>query len=225
VTSSLRRAGSHRFQSRAARRLCGTAAGRTTAILAELSRGRLSTRWGHGARHGDATRKSSRIASENWFFRLSRYIQAAIASDQLQILPKERKNEVSRFVAGGLEDFSISRSPARAKGWAIAVPGDDSQIVYVWFDALANYLSVLEFPSGELCDRYWHHARERWHVLGKDILRFRVAGPGDRPPGYELSLARGRHPPAQAPVHRRPRRMATTLGRAAPFISVSPALL
>jgi methionyl-tRNA synthetase len=115
------------------------------------------------------------LEEENWFFRLSRYsaeIQAAIASDQLQMLPKERKNEVSRFVAGGLEDFSISRSRARAKGWGIAVPGDDSQIVYVWFDALANYLSVLGFPNPEPFTHYWQNASDRWHVIGKDILRF-----------------------------------------------------
>jgi methionyl-tRNA synthetase len=115
------------------------------------------------------------LEEENWFFRLSRYgaaIQAAIVSDQLQILPKGRKNEVLQFVAGGLEDFSISRSRARAKGWGIAVPGDDSQIVYVWFDALANYLSVLGFPESEPFTHYWQSSGERWHVLGKDILRF-----------------------------------------------------
>ena len=115
------------------------------------------------------------LEEENWFFRLSRYgaqIQAAITSDQLQILPKERKNEVSQFVASGLEDFSISRTRARAKGWGIAVPGDDSQIVYVWFDALANYLSVLGFPDPEPFTHYWQNASERWHVIGKDILRF-----------------------------------------------------
>ncbi|HEY1534406.1 MAG TPA: class I tRNA ligase family protein [Polyangiaceae bacterium] len=89
-----------------------------------------------------------------------------------QILPKERKNEVCQFVAGGLEDFSISRTRARAKGWGIAVPGDDSQIVYVWFDALANYLSVLGFPDPEPFTHYWQNASERWHVIGKDILRF-----------------------------------------------------
>ena len=115
------------------------------------------------------------LEEENWFFRLSRYgaaIQAAISSDQLQILPKERKNEVLQFVASGLEDFSISRSRARAKGWGIAVPGDDSQIVYVWFDALANYLSVLGFPEAEPFAHFWQSSSERWHVLGKDILRF-----------------------------------------------------
>jgi methionyl-tRNA synthetase len=115
------------------------------------------------------------LEEENWFFRLSHYstrILAAIADGELRILPKERKNEVCRFVAGGLEDFSISRDRARAKGWGITVPGDDSQIVYVWFDALANYLSLLGFPNGEPFARYWQNGSDRWHVIGKDILRF-----------------------------------------------------
>ena len=115
------------------------------------------------------------LDEENWFFRLSRYeapLLAAIESDRLQILPPERKNEVCQFIRAGLDDFSVSRSRARAKGWGIAVPGDDAQIVYVWFDALANYLSVLGYPDGAAVDRYWQAPGERWHVIGKDILRF-----------------------------------------------------
>ena len=115
------------------------------------------------------------LDEENWFFRLSRYerpILDAIADDRVEILPKERKNEVCRFIEGGLEDFSISRSRARAKGWGIPVPGDDSQIVYVWFDALANYLAVLGFPGGSNFDRRWQSIGQRWHIIGKDILRF-----------------------------------------------------
>jgi methionyl-tRNA synthetase len=115
------------------------------------------------------------LDEENWFFRLSRYaepILAAIETERLQILPKERKNEVSQFIRGGLSDFSISRSRARAQGFGVSVPGDDSQIVYVWFDALANYLSVLSYPEGDAFERYWQKGGERWHVIGKDILRF-----------------------------------------------------
>jgi methionyl-tRNA synthetase len=112
---------------------------------------------------------------ENWFFRLSRYesaIFAAIQSDELQILPAERKQEVLQFIAGGVADFSISRSRARRKGWGLSVPGDETQIVYVWFDALANYLSVLGYPSNDSFQRFWQSSGERWHVIGKDILRF-----------------------------------------------------
>jgi methionyl-tRNA synthetase len=115
------------------------------------------------------------LEEENWFFRLSRYerpILQAIRSDRLQILPTERKNEVLSFIAGSLEDFSISRSRVRAQGWGIPVPGDETQIVYVWFDALANYLSVLGYPNSELFEQFWQSSGERWHIIGKDILRF-----------------------------------------------------
>ncbi|HYQ01254.1 MAG TPA: methionine--tRNA ligase, partial [Polyangiaceae bacterium] len=115
------------------------------------------------------------LEEENWFFRLSRYESAiswAIQSGQLQILPAERRHEVEQFIASGLSDFSISRSRARAQGWGIAVPGDETQIIYVWFDALANYLSVLGYPNDERFRRYWRDATERWHIIGKDIVRF-----------------------------------------------------
>jgi methionyl-tRNA synthetase len=115
------------------------------------------------------------LDEENWFFRLSRYQEPmleAVRSDRLEILPKERKNEVCQFIVSGLEDFSISRSRARAKGWGVPVPGDDTQIVYVWFDALANYLSVLGYPNGEAFGHYWQNSSARCHVIGKDILRF-----------------------------------------------------
>ena len=115
------------------------------------------------------------LEERNWFFRLSRYEQPilqAIRSNRLQIRPLASKNEALEFIASGVEDFSISRSLARAKGWGIPVPGDDSQVVYVWFDALANYLSVLGYPSGSQFGHYWQDGGERWHVIGKDILRF-----------------------------------------------------
>jgi len=115
------------------------------------------------------------LEEENWFFRLSRYeaaISEAITSERLQILPLERKHEVLQFIDRGASDFSISRSRTRAKGWGISVPGDDTQIVYVWFDALANYLAVLGYPDGAAFQRFWQAGGERWHVIGKDILRF-----------------------------------------------------
>ena len=115
------------------------------------------------------------VEEENWFFRLSRYrdaILAAIRDGQLQIVPSERRNEVLEFVRSGLEDFSISRSRSRESAWGITVPGDASQLVYVWFDALANYLSVLGYPSGCSFARHWQGEGERVHIIGKDILRF-----------------------------------------------------
>ncbi len=116
---------------------------------------------------------------ENWFFRLSRYRDAlleALDAGRLRIVPEERSREVRRFVEGGLVDFSISRSRARAHDFGIGVPDDPAQVVYVWFDALANYLSQLGFPehTPEL-ERYWVGAGSREHLIGKDILRFHAA--------------------------------------------------
>src|SRR5688572_11783346 len=105
------------------------------------------------------------VEERNWFFRLSRYQDAlarAIESDRIRILPEERKNEALAFVNSGLDDFSVSRSAERARGFGIAVPGDPSQVVYVWFDALANYLAAFDYGAlGNDCG--WQRARRRTH--------------------------------------------------------------
>jgi methionyl-tRNA synthetase len=117
-----------------------------------------------------------RVAERNWFFRLSRYggrLLAEIESGRLRISPEHRRNEVLSFVRGGLADFSVSRSCERARGWGIPVPGDPTQVIYVWFDALGNYVTALDYGNGG--DRYrtwWEEADERVHVVGKGIIRF-----------------------------------------------------
>ncbi len=116
------------------------------------------------------------IEEENYFFRLSRYadqLTRLIESDQLRVLPRTRKNEVLSFIRGGLQDFSISRSQARARGWGIPVPGDPNQVMYVWFDALGNYVTALDYAhEGPLYQRYWVQNPQRVHVIGKGIIRF-----------------------------------------------------
>jgi methionyl-tRNA synthetase len=116
------------------------------------------------------------VDEENYFFRLSRYgdrLAELIASDRLRVLPLGRKNEVLSFIRRGLADFSISRSLARARGWGIPVPGDPNQVMYVWFDALANYITALGYGSGgALYEHYSVHGDRRVHVIGKGILRF-----------------------------------------------------
>jgi methionyl-tRNA synthetase len=119
------------------------------------------------------------IAEENWFFRLSRYagkLADLIRTGELRIEPAGRRNEVLGFIDGGLEDFSASRSVARARGWGIGVPGDPSQVIYVWWDALGNYLTSLNAgaqpPRDADYQRWWVNADRRVHLVGKGVLRF-----------------------------------------------------
>ena len=116
------------------------------------------------------------VEEENYFFRLSRYTDQLldlIDTDQLRVLPRTRKNEVLSFIRGGLQDFSISRSQVRARGWGIPVPGDPSQVMYVWFDALGNYVTALDYAhDGPLYRRYWVENLQRVHIIGKGIIRF-----------------------------------------------------
>jgi methionyl-tRNA synthetase len=114
------------------------------------------------------------VSEENWFFRLSRYaapLRAAITSGRLRIEPAGRRNEVLAFIDAGLEDFSVSRAARRAGGWGIPVPGDPGQVIYVWFDALCNYVTALG-PGEEAYRRWWSGPGDRVHLLGKGVLRF-----------------------------------------------------
>lgn len=111
------------------------------------------------------------VQERNYFFRLSRYgerIRQLIVRGHLQIVPDERRNEVLAFLESGLEDVSVSRTRARARGWGLAVPGDPSQVIYVWFDALVNYISALGSRGLER----WQRANRIEHVIGKGIVRF-----------------------------------------------------
>ncbi|PIR72605.1 MAG: methionine--tRNA ligase [Candidatus Nealsonbacteria bacterium CG10_big_fil_rev_8_21_14_0_10_36_228] len=111
------------------------------------------------------------VEEENYFFRLSKYskqIKEIIKKDNVKIIPEERKNEMLNFVSQGLEDVSFSR-PRKDLKWGIPVPDDNSQTIYVWADALINYISALDYPNGENFKKYWP---ADVHCLGKDILRF-----------------------------------------------------
>ena len=116
------------------------------------------------------------VEEENYFFRLSRYgdqLLDRIDSGALRVIPETRKNEVRSFIARGLEDFSLSRSRTRARGWGVEVPGDPDQVMYVWFDALANYITALDYGRDQkLYGHYWVDNPHRVHVIGKGILRF-----------------------------------------------------
>ncbi|GLW90703.1 methionine--tRNA ligase [Actinokineospora globicatena] len=116
------------------------------------------------------------VNEENWFFKLSRYqdrLLALVESGELRIEPPGRRNEVLSFIKGGLQDFSISRSTERARGWGIEVPGDPGQVVYVWWDALGNYITALGYGADSDTYRHWWGGADvRTHVIGKGIVRF-----------------------------------------------------
>src|SRR5215510_7376618 len=117
------------------------------------------------------------VEEENYFFRLSRYadqLTELFTSRALRVLPVSRHREVQAFIARGVTDFSISRTQARARGWGIPVPGDPDQVIYVWWDALGNYVTGLRYGSDgdEDLHRWWTGADRRIHLLGKGVLRF-----------------------------------------------------
>lgn len=111
------------------------------------------------------------IEDENWFFGLSKYtkeIEKKIKSDELKIVPESRKNEILSLLKDGLEDVSFSRSKRHLE-WGIPVPNDDSQVMYVWVDALTNYIS----GCGGI--KEWENHPADVHMIGKDISRFHAA--------------------------------------------------
>ncbi|MCK5413353.1 MAG: methionine--tRNA ligase [Candidatus Pacebacteria bacterium] len=139
-----------------------------------------------------------KIKEENYFFRLSKYgkqIQEKIENDEFEILPKSRKNEILNVIKGGLRDVSFSR-PKSVLDWGVPVPGNENQTMYVWCDALTNYISALGYgndyggstslnedsplergKSAEQmgCVKFEKYWPADIHVIGKDILRFHAA--------------------------------------------------
>ncbi len=114
------------------------------------------------------------ITEENYFFRFSAYQDRLLEylSRPGVVLPEWRRNEAIEFVKGGLEDFSISREKERLS-WGVPIPGDDTQVMYVWFDALTNYISTLGWPEdvGGAFEKFWLHGTSV-QVAGKDQIRF-----------------------------------------------------
>jgi len=107
---------------------------------------------------------------ETYFFRLSAYQERLLAHYEANpdfILPRERRNEVVSFVKGGLEDLSVSRTTL---DWGIPVPGAPEHVMYVWVDALTNYITGVGFPDEK--SPLWRYWPADIHVIGKDILRF-----------------------------------------------------
>ena len=107
---------------------------------------------------------------ESWFFRLSNYAEPLLAlcnADANWLQPDSRRNEIMRFIEGGLRDLSVSRT---SFDWGVKVPGSDKHVMYVWVDALTNYLTGLGFPDDTPEMEKWWPADI--HLIGKDIVRF-----------------------------------------------------
>ncbi len=112
-----------------------------------------------------------KVSEENYFLRTSAFtekIREAIETNRMQIVPEFRKKEFLELIKDGLQDVSISR-PKKSLTWGVPVPGDPEQIMYVWIDALANYITVLGYPDRAGWQEYWPADVQ---VIGKDILRF-----------------------------------------------------
>ncbi len=117
-------------------------------------------------------KKPTLLEEENYFFRLSKYeeqLKKLIASDTVKIIPEFRKNEILSFLSEGLNDVSFSRS-ADKMPWGVPVPGDETQVMYVWCDALTNYLSGIGYSFDQ--EKFARYYPTYLHVIGKDISRF-----------------------------------------------------
>ena len=115
-----------------------------------------------------------RLEEDNYFFRLSKFndrIREKIESNEYRIIPETRRNEILAVLKEGLEDISISR-PKEKLDWGIPVPGDKTQVMYVWFEALMNYITALGYPDGKEFKEFWP---AQVQVVGKDITRFHAA--------------------------------------------------
>lgn len=148
---------------------------------------------GEGNTCPDCHRALTKMTEETYFFKLSKYAEPLLRfyeehPDAIQ--PKSRYNEIVSFIKGGLRDQSISRTTLK---WGIPLPNDPKHVVYVWFDALVNYLSAMGYPEEEgKWKKFWPSVR---HLVGKDIIRFHcVIWPA-------MLIALGINPPVKVFAH------------------------
>lgn len=119
----------------------------------------------------DHNQPYQRLSEDNYYFKASAFtdkIKEAIENGEMQIVPEFRKKEFLELIKDGLQDVSISR-PKRHLSWGVPVPGDPEQIMYVWLDALSNYITVLGYPNQGNWQEYWPADIQ---IVGKDIMRF-----------------------------------------------------
>ncbi len=148
---------------------------------------------GEGRVCPDCGRPLQNMTEESYFFRMSRYEKPLLdyyEKNPAAILPQSRYNEVISFIRSGLRDQSISRTSVT---WGVPLPGDEAHVIYVWFDALINYLTVCGYPDNADCmGKFWPVVN---HIMAKDIIRFHcVVWPA-------MLLALGLTPPATVFSH------------------------
>jgi len=122
----------------------------------------------------DHNRPYEKLREENYLFALSKFtaqIKEAIETDGFKVIPDSRKHEILSLLKSGLEDISVSR-PKDKISWGVPVPGDKDQVMYVWFEALMNYITVLGYPDQPDFKLFWPADVQ---VIGKNILRFHAA--------------------------------------------------
>jgi len=115
------------------------------------------------------------VEETNYFFRLSAYqepLEHWLSSVAVTIRPEWRRAEILSFVRSGLQDISISRPASRSAGWGVTVPDDETQIVYVWIDALINYLTGLGYGTDDSWLQWWEKDTRKIHVIGKNVWKF-----------------------------------------------------
>jgi methionyl-tRNA synthetase len=123
----------------------------------------------------DHQKKPETIEEKNIFFRLSKYqsqILELIKSDKIKITPSSKKNEILRFIEQGLSDISLSRSATRTQGWGVPFPNVENQTVYVWIDALINYISGAGYGNSNDWLSVWSEDVYKVHVIGKNVWKF-----------------------------------------------------
>lgn len=121
----------------------------------------------------DHNQPYQRLSEDNYYLKASAFtdqIRQALESNTLEVVPEFRKKEFLEMIKDGVQDVSISR-PKKNLSWGVEVPDDPDQVMYVWMDALANYITVLGYPDDPTWKEYWPADLQ---VLGKDILRFHL---------------------------------------------------
>jgi methionyl-tRNA synthetase len=119
----------------------------------------------------DHNQPYQRLSEENYYLKTSAFtdqVRQALTNDDMKIIPEFRKKEFLELMKDGLQDVSISR-PKKNLSWGVPVPNDPNQVMYVWLDALANYITVLGYPDNSTWQEYWPADVQ---IVGKDILRF-----------------------------------------------------